>query len=88
MYCFIFLLLCFVGYYLLAFYSFVSLVKTFIIEFMLVHLFITILVMDFSSVFIASTSFWRLLLVTSRVLDRSTLIGTPFASETALRGPL
>jgi hypothetical protein len=88
MYCFILLLLCFVGYYLLAFYSFVSLAETFIIEFMLVHLFIIVLVMDFSSVFIASTFFQLLLLVTSRVIDRSTLINASFASKTALRSPL
>jgi hypothetical protein len=49
--------LCFVGYYLLAFYWFVSLVKTFVIELVLVPLFTTILLMDFSSVFITSTSF-------------------------------
>ena len=59
------LLLCFVGYYLPTFYWFVSLAETFVTEFVLVHLFTTVLVINFSSAFIALASFRRLLLVTS-----------------------
>jgi hypothetical protein len=40
----------------------------------LVPLFTTVLVMDFSSAFMASTSFQRLLLVTSEDTDRFTII--------------
>jgi hypothetical protein len=57
----------------------------------LVPLFTTVLVTDFSSAFMALTSFWWLLLVTSRDTDRFTIICAFFASETALcdllRGP-
>jgi hypothetical protein len=77
-----------VGYCLLAFYWFVSLVETFVTELVLVPLFTTVLFTDFSSAFIASVSFWWLLLVTSGGSDRFALICAPIASETALRGPL
>jgi hypothetical protein len=40
----------------------------------LVPLFTTVLVMDFNSAFMASTSFRRLLLVTSEDTDRFTII--------------
>ena len=49
MYCCILLLLCFVGYCLLALYWVVSLMETFITKFVLVPLFTTVLVTDFSS---------------------------------------
>ena len=88
MYCCFVLLLCFVGYCLLVFYWFVSLVETFVTEFVLVPLFTTILFLDFSNAFIALASFLWLLLVTSGGSDRFTLICAPFASETALRDPL
>ena len=65
MYCCFVLLLYFVGYYLLTFYWFVSLVETFVTELVLVPLFTTVLFTDFSSAFIASASFRWLLLVTS-----------------------
>ena len=82
------LLLCFMGYCLLVFYWFVSLVETFVTELVLVPLFTTVLFTDFSNAFIALASFWWLILVTSGGLDRFALICAPFASETALRGPL
>ena len=88
MYCCLVLLLCFVGYCLLVFYWFVSLVETFVTELVLIPLFITVLFTDFSSVFIALASFRWLLLVISGGLDRFALICAPFASETALCGPL
>jgi hypothetical protein len=87
-YCCFVLLLCFVGYCLLAFYWFVSLVQTFITELVLVPLFTTVLFTDFSSAFIASASFRWLLLVTSGGSNRFALICAPFASETTLRDPL
>jgi hypothetical protein len=46
-----------VSYCLLVFYWFVSLAETFVIEFVLVNLFTTVLFTDFSSAFIASASF-------------------------------
>jgi hypothetical protein len=88
MYCSFVLLLCFVGYCFLAFYWFVSLVKAFVTELVLVLLFTTVMFMDFCSAFITSVSFWWLLLVTSGGSDRFALICAPFASETALCGPL
>jgi hypothetical protein len=51
MYCCFVLLLYFVGYSLLTFYWFVSLVETSVTELVLVHLFTTILFTDFSSAF-------------------------------------
>jgi hypothetical protein len=88
MYCCFVLILCFVGYCLLAFYWFVSLVKTFVTDLVLVPLFTTVLFTDFNSTFIASVSLWWLLLVTSGGLDRFALICAPFASKTVLCGPL
>jgi hypothetical protein len=88
MYCCFVLLLCFVGYCLLTFYWFVSLVETFVTELVLVPLFTTVLFTNFSIAFIALTSFRWLLLVTSGGSNMFALICAPFASETALRGPL
>jgi hypothetical protein len=62
--------------------------ETFVAEIVVVPLFTTILVSDFSSAFMASAFFRRLFLITSGGTNRFALIYASFASETALCGPL
>jgi hypothetical protein len=65
-----------------------QLTETFVTEFRLVPLFYAVSDVDYDSAFSASASFRWLLLVSSGGLDRFVLIDSPFASITALCGPL
>jgi hypothetical protein len=77
-----------VGYCLLAFYWFVSLLETFVTEIVVVPLVTIVLVSDFRSAFMASAFFWQLFLITSGGTNRFALIYASFASKIALCGPL
>jgi hypothetical protein len=76
------------GFSLPNLYYFDFMVETFVIEFVMIPLYPSVLIPDDDSTYSASTSFWRLLLVFSEGSNRLALIYTHFASETALHSPL
>ena len=77
------LLVGFMGYCVLNLYCFDLMVETFVVGFVLVLLYPSVIISDNDNAFSASSSFQRLLPVPNGHSDRLALICTPFASKIA-----